>query len=133
MQVGLQWLKDYVDIEMEPEALASKLTMAGLEVEAVEKRTASLRGVVLAKILAIKPHPQADKLSLCDVTDGNTVYSVVCGAPNVRSGDVVPLAKKGAILPGGITIQETSIRGELSAGMLCSEEKPGIGSDAAGV
>jgi len=133
MQVSLRWLEDYVDIEMEPEALAERLTMAGLEVEAVERRSPSFSRVVVAKILALRPHPQADRLSLCDVTDGTEVYPLVCGAPNIRVGDWVPLAKTGAILPGGHTIQETRIRGELSTGMLCSEAELGIGSDASGV
>jgi phenylalanyl-tRNA synthetase beta chain len=133
MQVSLKWLKDYVDIEVEPEALASILTMAGLEVESVSKRTPSFSGVVAAGILTVKPHPRADNLSLCEVTDGSSTYSVVCGAPNIMPGDVVPLAKTGAVLPSGVTISETKIRGELSAGMLCSEEELGIGSDASGV
>ncbi len=133
MQVSLRWLKDYVDIELEPKALASRLTMAGLEVESVERRTSSFSGVVVARIIAVRPHPQADKLSLCEVTDGGNTYSVVCGAPNIRAGDVVPLAKVGATLPGGFTIKEAKIRDERSAGMLCSEEELGIGSDASGV
>jgi phenylalanyl-tRNA synthetase beta chain len=133
MQVSLRWLKDYVDIEIAPEALAQKLTMAGLEVEAVERRQPAFSGVVVAKILAKKQHPNADKLSLCDVTDGANVYSVVCGAPNIQAGDVVPLAKTGALLQGGLTIKETRIRGELSLGMLCSEVELGISSEASGV
>lgn len=133
MQVSLRWLKDYVDIEMAPELLAQRLTMAGLEVEAIERRDPTLSCVVVAKILAIKPHPQADKLSLCEVTDGENIYSIVCGAPNIRTGDIVPLAKTGARLPGGLTIKETRIRGALSSGMLCSEVELGIGSDASGL
>ncbi|MDP2725743.1 MAG: hypothetical protein Q8O44_05640, partial [Syntrophales bacterium] len=133
MQVSLRWLKDYVDIEIEPELLAEKLTMAGLEVEAVERREPPFKGVAAAKILAVKPHPQADKLTLCDITDGEKTYSIVCGALNIIVGDVVPLAKTGAVLPGGITIKESRIRGELSCGMLCSEEELGIGSDGSGI
>lgn len=133
MQVSLRWLKDYVDIEIAPEILAQKLTMAGLEVEAVERRDPAFSRVVVAKILTIKSHPQADKLSLCDVTDGENVYSVVCGAPNIRTGDIVPLAKTGALLPGGATIKEARIRGELSTGMLCSEVELGISSESSGV
>ncbi|HLE18163.1 MAG TPA: phenylalanine--tRNA ligase subunit beta, partial [Syntrophales bacterium] len=133
MQVSLGWLKDYVDIEIEPELLAAKLTMAGLEVEAVERREPPFKGVVAAKILAVKPHPKADKLTLCDITDGEKIYSIVCGALNIMVGDVVPLAKTGAVLPGGITIKESRIRGELSCGMLCSEEELGIGCDSSGI
>ncbi|MDO8723698.1 MAG: phenylalanine--tRNA ligase subunit beta [Syntrophales bacterium] len=133
MQVSLRWLKDYVDIEIEPELLAAKLTMAGLEVEAVERREPPFKGVVAAKIIAIKPHPQADKLTLCDITDGEKIYSIVCGALNIMVGDVVPLAKTGAVLPGEITIRESRIRGELSKGMLCSEEELDIGCDSSGI
>lgn len=133
MQVSLRWLKDYVDIEIEPELLAEKLTMAGLEVEAVESRKPPFRAVVAAKILAVKPHPRADKLTICDITDGENIYSIVCGALNIMVGDVVPLAKAGAVLPGGITIRESRIKGELSKGMLCSEEELGIGGDSSGI
>ena len=133
MQVSLRWLQDYVDIEMDADDLAERLTMAGLEVESIEHREPSLKGVVVGQITAIRPHPRADKLSLCDVTDGQNVYVVVCGAPNIQRGDLVPLAKTGAILPGGTIIEEAVIRGERSAGMLCSEVELGIGSDASGV
>ena len=133
MQVSLRWLKDYVDISITPEVLAQKLTMAGLEVEAVERKAPAFSGVVVAKILTVKPHPRADKLHLCDVTDGSNTYSVVCGAPNIRQGDIVPLAKTGALLPGGATIKEAKIRGELSFGMLCSEVELGISSESSGV
>ncbi len=133
MQVGLRWLRDYVDIEAEPELLAHKLTMAGLEVEAVERWEPAIQHVVVARILDIKAHPRADKLSLCSVTDGRKIYTVVCGAPNIQMGDVVPLAKIGALLPSGATVKEARIRGELSSGMLCSEVEMGVGSDASGV
>jgi len=132
MQVGLKWLRDYVDIEIEPEQLAHKLTMAGLEVESVERWETPFSDVVVARINGIAAHPQADNLSICDVTDGTDSYNIVCGALNITSGDMVPLAKIGALLPGGI-VKEAKIRGELSSGVLCSEAELGISSDAAGV
>jgi phenylalanyl-tRNA synthetase beta chain len=133
MQVSFRWLKDYVDIELDPKVLADKLTMAGLEVEAVQEYRPAFEGVVVAKVLAVRPHPDADKLSLCEVTTGEKTYPVVCGAVNVKAGDLVPLAMVGASLPGGYTIKSSKIRGEQSEGMLCSEEELGIGPDHTGI
>lgn len=133
MLVSLKWLKDYVDIRISPAELVDRLTMAGLEVEAIRETGPSFRDVVVAKILSVKPHPQADKCFLCEVTTGDSTYPVVCGAGNISSGDMVPLAKIGAIIPGGYTIRSSKIRGETSEGMLCSEQELGIGDDAAGI
>jgi len=107
--------------------------MAGLEVDAIHETGPSFTGTVVAKILSIKPHPEADRLSLCEVTTGKDTYPVVCGAGNIRPGDVVPLAKEGATIPGGITIKRSVIRGEVSEGMLCSEKDLGLGEDTTGV
>jgi phenylalanyl-tRNA synthetase beta chain len=133
MLVSLRWLKDYVDIDLSPQELADRLTMAGLEVDAIRDVRPDIKDIVVAKILSVRPHPNADKLSLCEVTTGDRTYPVVCGAPNVRAGDAAPLAKVGASLPGGYTIKSTRIRGEQSEGMLCSEEEMGIGPDASGI
>ena len=133
MLVSLRWLKDYVDVELEPGELADRLTMAGLEVESVSEIRPEFVNVVVAKILSIRPHPGADKLSLCEVTTGDKICPVVCGAKNINVGDIVPLALVGATIPGGYTIKSSRIRGELSEGMLCSEDELGIGEDAAGI
>ena len=133
MQVSLRWLKDYVDIDLTPAEVADRLTMVGLEVDAVRDVGPSFTNVVVAKILAIRPHPNADKLSLCDVTTGNESLPIVCGAHNIHEGDVVPLAMVGANIPGGYTIKRSKIRGEVSEGMLCSEEELGIGGDTTGI
>ena len=133
MLVSLKWLKEYVDIAISPSALVDKLTMAGLEVESMRTTSPSFRDVVVAKILSVTPHPQADRCYLCQVTTGEVTYPVVCGTGNVRSGDVVPLAKIGAVIPGGYTIRSSKIRGETSEGMLCSEQELGIGNDATGI
>lgn len=133
MKVSLRWLKDYVDIDIEPRDLADRLTMAGLEVDSVEPFRPSFEGVVTAKILSVKPHPQSEKLHLCEVTTGDTVLPIVCGAPNVRAGQVVPLAKVGAVIPGGFAVKSSRIRGELSEGMLCSEDELAIGEDNTGI
>jgi len=133
MLVSLKWLKDYIDLELSAEELADRLTMAGLEVDEIQTLAPKFSGVVAAKILSVRPHPNADKLSLCDVTDGAETYPIVCGAKNIHAGDVVPLAKTGAVIPGGYTIKSTTLRGEKSEGMLCSEAELEIGDDASGI
>jgi len=133
MLVSLKWLKDYVDVEMNPTELADALTMAGLEVDEIKQIKPAFTGVVAAQILSVKPHPSADKLSLCAVTDSNQTYPIVCGAKNIKAGDIVPLAKVGATIPGGYTIKSTVLRGEKSDGMLCSEEELEVGDDNSGI
>ncbi|MBN1546400.1 MAG: phenylalanine--tRNA ligase subunit beta, partial [Syntrophaceae bacterium] len=133
MQVSIKWLKDYIDLALTPDELAAKLTMAGLEVEAIERKKPAFTGVVVAKILSLSPHPNADKLSLCRISTGEAEFPVVCGASNIKVGDVVPLAKVGATIPGGYTIKHSTIRGEVSEGMLCSEEELEIGGDNTGI
>ncbi|MFH1080993.1 MAG: phenylalanine--tRNA ligase subunit beta [Pseudomonadota bacterium] len=133
MLVSLRWLKDYIDIDLAPTELADRLTMAGLEVENIRETAPDFSGVVVAKILSIKPHPDSEKLSLCEVTTGKDVLPIVCGAGNIRIGDVVPLARVGATIPGGYTIRSSRIREERSEGMLCSEEELGIGPERSGI
>ncbi len=133
MKVSLKWLRDYVDIDITPQELADRLTMAGLEVDAVEEYTPAFTGVVTAKILTMKRHPDADKLHLLEVSTGGEPLPIVCGAPNMKPGDVVALATVGATIPGGYSIKSSKIRGEASEGMLCSEDELGIGPDASGL
>lgn len=133
MLVSLKWLKDYVDIDLSPVELADRLTMCGLEVDAVHETGPAFSGVVVAKILSVKPHPNADKCFLCEVTTGDATHRIVCGVGNICSGDMVPLAKTGATIPGGYIIKSSKIHGEVSEGMLCSEEELGIGGDASGI
>jgi phenylalanyl-tRNA synthetase beta chain len=133
MLVSLKWLQDYVDIDLTATALADSLTMAGLEVDEIKAIKPAFSGVVVAKILSVKPHAAADKLSLCEVTDGCQTYPIVCGAGNIKAGDIVPLAKVGATIPGGYTIKSSVLRGEKSDGMLCSEVELEIGDDASGI
>lgn len=133
MLVSLKWLKDYVDVDITPIQLADALTMAGLEVDEIKQIKPAFAGVVSAEILSVKPHPSADKLSLCEVTDSIQIYPVVCGAKNIKAGDIVPLAKVGATIPGGYTIKSTVLRGEKSDGMLCSEEELEVGDDNSGI
>jgi phenylalanyl-tRNA synthetase beta chain len=133
MQVSLKWLKDYVDMDVPPGNLAERLTMSGLEVDSLRRIEPVFRGVRVARIVSLRPHPQADQLSLCEVDTGDAIYPVVCGATNICVGDIVPLAQVGATLPGGDVIRSARIRGEVSEGMLCSEEELGIGGDATGI
>ncbi|MGP8155032.1 MAG: phenylalanine--tRNA ligase subunit beta, partial [Smithella sp.] len=133
MLVSLKWLKDYVDIDLTVDELADRLTMAGLEVDEIKTIRPQFCGVVVAKILSVKPHPSADHLSLCNISDGTESYNVVCGAKNIAPGDIVPLAKVGAVIPGGYTIKSSVLRGEKSDGMLCSEAELEIGNDESGI
>jgi phenylalanyl-tRNA synthetase beta chain len=133
MKVSLSWLQSYIDIQMDVEALADMLTMAGLEVDAVHDRYDSLSTVMVGQITSIAPHPKADKLQLCDVRAGAQSYRVVCGAPNAAAGIRVPLALPGTELIDGTFLSEGKIRGEVSQGMLCSEFELGLGSDSSGL
>ena len=133
MKVSFNWLKEYVDCELTPSELADLLTMAGLEIEGVEAVGPELKGVVVALIASIAPHPQADRLSLCRVQAGEKTYPIVCGARNMKEGDKVALALAGAELPGGVQVKKTKIRGELSEGMLCSEAELGLSTSAEGI
>jgi len=129
MKVSLSWLEDYTDINMAPADLADALTMAGLEVDSVSDRYAYLNGVIVGRVEAVAPHPNADKLRLCRVNTGNGRVSVVCGAPNVTEGMLAALAQPGTILPDGTRLEKSVIRGETSAGMLCSDAELGLGDD----
>lgn len=131
MRISLNWLKEFVDIDVSSDELAYRLTMAGIETQAV-KNVSIDKNVVVAKILSVEKHPNADKLSVCEVTDGQNNYKIVCGAKNIKSGDVVPLAKIGAGLPAG-EIKKAVIRGVESQGMLCSPVELKAGGDASGI
>ena len=134
MLVSYNWLKEYVDIPWGPYELADRLTMAGLEVEGVERLGPDLKNVHVGKVEAVKAHPNADKLTICSVNVGELgSYSVVCGAPNVKQGQTVAIALPGAVLPGGFKIAKTTIRDVASSGMLCSEKELGIGEDESGI
>lgn len=131
-----EWLGDSVDPALlEPEKLVSQLTMAGLEVDAHGPVAAAFSGVLVAEVLDVQPHPDADKLRVCSVSDGSQTHQVVCGAPNVRAGLKVPYATIGAELPGAdadkpFRIKKAKLRGVDSSGMLCSAAELGL-SDAA--
>lgn len=133
MKVTIDWLKDFVQFELTPDALAEDLTLAGLEVDSVESLGTGADGVVIAEILEKLPHPDADRLSICRVTDGAVEHEIVCGAPNAAAGIRVPFAPVGTILPGGLKIKAAKIRGVSSKGMLCSAKELGLAEDADGL
>ena len=132
MNVTLNWLKNYIDFEFSPSELADRLTMLGVEVESVKRLGAELEGVVVGSVGSIKPHPNADKLVLCQVDIGESEeLQIVCGAPNVREGMLAPVATIGTTLPIGLTIKRAKLRGEISQGMLCSEKELGLSAQLA--
>ncbi|MCP4690890.1 MAG: phenylalanine--tRNA ligase subunit beta, partial [Desulfobacterales bacterium] len=133
MKVSLSWLNDYVPVEMDVNRLADALTMVGLEVEGVEDRWRCLESVVVGRVLEVKPHPDADKLTLCRVDVGGRTAPIVCGAPNVVADMLTPVALPGAVLPDGLVIKKSKIRGQVSEGMMCSEVELELGSDASGL
>ena len=133
MKTNLDWLKEFVAIEGSADALAEELTMAGLEVDSVNPVAADFSGVVIAEILERKAHPDADRLSICRISDGRTEHEIVCGAPNAAAGIKVPFAPVGTVLPEGLKIKAAKIRGVRSEGMLCSAKELSLSEDAAGL
>jgi phenylalanyl-tRNA synthetase beta chain len=128
MRVSYHWLSQYVDLSgVTAEQLAESLTRAGIEVEEVHALGDQLKNMVIGYVRECKPHPAADKLSLCqvDLGEGEPVQ-IVCGAKNVKAGQKVPVAKVGAVLPGGVKIKKAKLRGEVSEGMICSAKELGI-------
>lgn len=133
MIVTYNWLKEFVDFDLSPEELADLLTMIGLEVEGISSIGGGMDEVVVALVEEKQQHPNADKLSLCQVNNGREVISVVCGAQNFKAGDKVALAQVGAVLPGDFRIKRSKIRGSESCGMLCSEKELGLADESAGI
>ena len=133
MKFSENWLRSLVEIAATRDELTKRLTMSGLEVAGFEAIGDALDGVIVARIAACEPHPDADKLRVCHVDTGNAEVQIVCGAPNARAGLVAPLAMIGATLPNGITIKAAKLRGIESRGMLCSAKELGIDADASGL
>ncbi|MBL8922817.1 MAG: phenylalanine--tRNA ligase subunit beta [Myxococcaceae bacterium] len=134
MRISLKWLKDYVALPASVDELASRLTMAGLEIEAIDQPARALEGVVVAQIAASDKHPNADKLSVTKIDwGGGAALQVVCGAKNYKVGDKVPLATVGTKLPNGVEIKQAALRGVESAGMLCSSKELGLSDESSGL
>ncbi len=133
-----QWIREWLDTPLEPQALIDQLTMAGLEVDASGPVAAAFTGILVAEVVSVEPHPDADKLRVCQVNDGSQQVQVVCGAPNVRPGMKVPYATLGAELPGEspdkpFRIKKAKLRGVESFGMLCSAEELGMADSSDGL
>lgn len=133
MIISYNWLREYVEFDSTPQQLADRLTMAGLEVEALTCLGCGIEGVIVGQIESMSPHPDAEKLTICDVSTGSEVLPIVCGAKNMKPGDKVPLALVGASLPGGLKIKKAKLRGVTSLGMLCSEKELGLAEQSAGL
>jgi phenylalanyl-tRNA synthetase beta chain len=131
----LQWLREWVDAELEPKALGSALTMAGFELESIAPAAPPFAGVRVAEIVSAAQHPQADKLRVCEVSlgEGGALLQIVCGAPNARAGLKTALATVGAQLPGDLKIKAAKLRGVESAGMLCSAKELGLSEVSEGI
>src|SRR5437773_381017 len=134
MKFSINWLREFVDLPKNPEEIAELLTRAGVETENIETRGAKIDNVIVSQITASSRHPNADRLTVCEVDDGSgTKRQIVCGATNYKVGDKVPLALPGAKLPSGTEIRKSKLRGVESEGMLCSPIELGVGDDASGL
>ena len=139
MKISYNWLKDYVDFDLAPEELAERLTLHGLEVDELQTVGSNFEGIVVGEVLSVDSHPNADKLTLCQVNQGDDVKQIICGAPNVAKGQKVPVAKVNAELPvtnedgSPFKIKKAKIRGQRSEGMICAEDELGIGDDHSGI
>lgn len=133
MKFSESWLREWVQPPVERAELLEQLTMAGLEVDGVEPVAGAFTGVVVGRVEAVEKHPNADKLSVCSVADGEQQWQVVCGAPNVRAGLTVAFARIGAVLPGEFKIKKAKLRKVESSGMLCSGAELALGDDADGI
>ena len=126
MKVGVEWLKDYSDIDVDIKELSEIFTMTGSKVEGYEIKGDNIKNVVVGKILEIEKHPDADKLVVTKVDVKNEILQIVTGAKNIKKGDIIPIAKIGSELPGDIKIKKGSLRGVESCGMMCSIGELGL-------
>ncbi len=134
MRVPLSWLREFVDVDLTPEALAERLTLLGMEVKGIVRWGEDWRNVVVGELLSVERHPRADRLSLTRVTTGDgEPLEIVCGATNIAAGQRVPVALPGAVLPGDRRIERTEKMGVVSNGMLCSGDELGLTADADGI
>jgi phenylalanyl-tRNA synthetase beta chain len=133
MKISERWLREWVNPDITTDELLKRLTMAGLEVEGMESAASPVTGVVVGKVLDVTPHPDADKLRVCKVSDGASEFQVVCGASNVRAGLNVPFAKIGAELGAEFKIKKAKLRGVESNGMLCSATELGMAEESEGL
>ncbi|MES2820016.1 MAG: phenylalanine--tRNA ligase subunit beta [Pseudomonadota bacterium] len=133
MKFSEQWLRGWVNPQVSRDELVARLSMAGLEVDSVTPAAGVFSGVIVGEVLATEQHPDADKLRVCQVSDGRETFQVVCGAPNVRPGLKIPFAQIGAELAGDFKIKKAKLRGVESNGMLCSASELQISDDNDGL
>src|SRR5438128_280501 len=133
MLAPLSWLRDFAPFEGDPVALGETFDDLGMVVEGITRIGEGLGGVVVARVLDVRAHPQADRIRIVDVDAGEgEALQIVCGAANVAPGQLVPLATIGAVLPGGFEIARRKMRGEWSNGMICSAVELGLGQESEG-
>lgn len=134
MKIPLSWLKEFIDFSLTHEELEHRLTMAGLEVDGIEEAALPFKGIIVGKVLETSPHPEADKLTVATVSDGQESFQVVCGAPNCKPGLITAFAKTGARLAldeeKPFKIKKSKLRGVESFGMLCSEAELGLAEES---
>jgi phenylalanyl-tRNA synthetase beta chain len=133
MRAPLSWIREFTPVDAPTGDIADALNQLGLEVEEIDEPGREINGVVVAKILDVVPHPDADRIRLADIDDGDRQQRVVCGAPNIYPGMVAPFARVGAVLPGDFRIERRKIRGVVSEGMLASARELGLGDDHSGI
>ena len=139
MKISVNWLRNYVKTDLSDHDIAEKLTLLGLEVEEIETTGHNFENMVVGHVDQVRPHPNADKLQICDVNIGSGVSQIICGAPNVAAGQKVAVATVGATMPEPtpdgdyLTIKKVKLRGETSEGMICSEAELGLSEDHSGI
>jgi phenylalanyl-tRNA synthetase beta chain len=141
LKISLNWLKQYIDIDISPEEISDRLTMVGLEVESMEEIGKEISDFTIGEVLEVEKHPNANKLTVCKVNDGKMIHQVVCGAPNVAAGQKIVLGLAGVIIPHNqhspqgepFKLEKVKIRGVESQGMICSEYELGVGDDKDGI
>ncbi|GAA0834060.1 phenylalanine--tRNA ligase subunit beta [Marinomonas arenicola] len=133
MKISENWLREWVNPSISSDDLVAQITLAGLEVDEVLPVAAEFSGVVVGEIISAEPHPNADKLQVCQVSDGAEQFQVVCGAPNARAGIKIPFAKIGAVLGADFKIKKAKLRQVESFGMLCSASELGVSDDNDGI
>ncbi|HSQ36438.1 MAG TPA: phenylalanine--tRNA ligase subunit beta [Acidimicrobiia bacterium] len=131
--ISLRWLREFADLPDDGEEIAGALSNLGHEVEGIRRVEAAFSGVIVARVLEVRPHPRADKLRLARLDTGSGEQEVVCGAWNFEAGAVVPLSTVGSVLAGGLRVGEREIRGVLSRGMICSEAELGLSEESSGI
>lgn len=133
MRFSFEWLREWVATDLDAQTVGDTITMAGLELDSLEPAAADFSGVVVGEVLSVEPHPDADKLNVCQVSNGNETVQVVCGAKNVAAGLYVPFAQVGARLPGDFKIKKAKLRGVESFGMLCAAQELGLAENSEGL